>query len=155
MRNIGALPHDERILQQLEMRDAFFVERHEFAVDYGVAPCAFERLRHFDIAVTNNLAVAAVQGDLASLDFRDHAEAVKLVLEDPSFVVEWRIRQCREHRLQALRKGGYPAHGQGPFENVAEGDGIARLHDCRNALPPLGTPAVAQEIVFTKRIPTP
>ncbi len=55
----------EGVLQQLKMRDAFFVERHELAVDHGVAFHAFERFRDFDVAMADDLAVAAIERDLA------------------------------------------------------------------------------------------
>jgi hypothetical protein len=60
--------------------------------------------------VADDFAVAAVERDFAALDFGDHAEAVVLVLEDPTGIVEGRVRQCREHRLQAFRQGRRSAH---------------------------------------------
>src|SRR5882757_6186810 len=56
----------ERVLQQLKMRHAFLVERDKFAVDHGVAFYALERFRNFDVAMADDLAVAAVECDLTA-----------------------------------------------------------------------------------------
>ena len=101
----------ERVLQQLKMRDPVLVECDEFAVDHGVACDAFERFRDFDVTVADDLAVAAIERDLAALDLGDHAKAVVFVLEDPSRIVEGRVRQRRKHRLKAFRQCRCAAHG--------------------------------------------
>src|SRR4051812_49609114 len=62
----------QRVLQQLEMRDAVFSDRDEFAVDHGVALHALQRFGNLDIAVTDDLAVAAIESNLAPPDFSDH-----------------------------------------------------------------------------------
>ena len=50
----------QRVLKQLEMRDAVFSDRDELAVDHGVALHALQRLGDLDIAAADDLAVAAV-----------------------------------------------------------------------------------------------
>ena len=59
----------QRVLKQLEMRDAVFSDRDEFAVDHGVALDALQRSGDLDIAVADDLAVAAVERDLAAAGF--------------------------------------------------------------------------------------
>jgi hypothetical protein len=81
----------ERILHQLEMRNPVFVQGNEFAVYDRIAFHTFERFGDFDIAVADDLAVAAVKSDLAVFDLGDHAEAVIFILEDPAGIVEWSI----------------------------------------------------------------
>src|SRR5215213_9353034 len=95
----------QRVLKQLEMRDALFSDRDELAVDHGVALHALQRLGDLDIAAADDLAVAAVERNLAPPYFRDHPEAVVLVLENPARVVERRVGERREHWLQAPGKG--------------------------------------------------
>jgi hypothetical protein len=102
----------QRVLKQLEMRDAVFSDRDEFAVDHGVALDALQCFGDLDIAVTDDLAVAAVERNLAPPDFSDHPKAVVLVLEDPAGVVERRVGERRKHRLQALGQGRRPAHSR-------------------------------------------
>jgi len=85
----------QRVLEQLKMRDAILSDRNEFAIDHAVALDAFECLGDLDVAAADDFAVAAVERDLAALDFGDHAEAVVLVLEYPTGIVEGRVRQCR------------------------------------------------------------
>ena len=110
----------QRVLKQLEMRDAVLSDRDEFAVDHGVALHALQRFGDLDIAVADDLAVAAVERNLAPPDFRDHPEAVVLVLENPAGVVERRVGERGEHRLQALGQGRRPAHLRAnPSELVA------------------------------------
>src|SRR6185437_9239721 len=70
----------QRVLQKLEMRDSVLSDRHEFAINHGVALDALECLGDLDVAVANDFAVAAVKCDFAAHDFRDHAKAVVLVL---------------------------------------------------------------------------
>src|SRR5450432_3528132 len=93
----------QSVLQQLKMRNPVFVQCDEFAVNNGVAFDAFERLRDLDIAVANDLAVAAVKGDLATFNLRHHAKPVIFVLEDPPGIVERAIGQRGKHWLKALR----------------------------------------------------
>ena len=102
----------QRVLKQLEMRDAVLSDRDELAVDHGVALHALQRFGDLDIAAADDLAVAAVERNLAPPDFRDHPEAVVLVLENPAGVVERRVGERREHRLQALGQGRRPAHSR-------------------------------------------
>jgi hypothetical protein len=52
--------------------------------------------------VANDLAVAAVEDDASVLDLCDHAEAVILILEYPTLVVERGVREGGKHRLQAF-----------------------------------------------------
>ena len=92
------------------MRDAVFVERNEFAVDDGVAFDAFERFRDFDVAVADDFAVAAVKRDLAAFGLGDHAEAIVFILENPACIIERRVCQCREHRLQTFGQCRCAAH---------------------------------------------
>jgi hypothetical protein len=89
----------QRVLKQLEMRDAVFSDRDELAVDHGVALHALQRFGDLDIAAADDFAVAAVQRNLATPDFRDHPEAIVLVLENPAGVVERRVGERSEHRL--------------------------------------------------------
>src|SRR3979411_1887794 len=101
-----------RVLEQLEMRDAVLSDRDELAVDHGVALHALQRFGDLHIAAADDLAVAAVERTLAPPDFRDHSEAVVLVLENPAGVVERRVSERSEHRLQALGQGAAPAHSR-------------------------------------------
>jgi hypothetical protein len=89
----------QRILKQLEMREAVLSDRDEFAIDHGVALHALQRFGDLDIAAADDLAVAAVERNLAPPDFRDHPAAVVLVLENPAGVVERRVSERSEHRL--------------------------------------------------------
>lgn len=89
----------QRVLQQLKMRDAVLSDRDELAVDHGVALHALQRFGDLDIAAADDLAVAAVERNLAPADFRDHAEAIVFVLENPVGVVERRIGERSEHWL--------------------------------------------------------
>lgn len=94
----------KRILQELEMRYAVLAYRYKLAVDDGIAFDAFEGLCDFDVAMTDDFAVATIEHDLAALDLSDHAEAVVLVLEYPALLVEWHVGKRREHRLQPFRQ---------------------------------------------------
>ena len=100
----------QRILQELEMRNAVLVERDKLAVDDGIALDAFERLCDLDVVVADDLAVAAVERDLAAFDLCDHAEAIVFVLENPAVIVERPIGQRGKHRLEPLRQSGDAAH---------------------------------------------
>ena len=100
----------QRVLQQLKMRNPILVERYEFAVDHGVALYAFESLRDLNVVVTDDLAVAAMESDPSAFDLRNHPKSVELVFKDPLVIIERFIRQCGEHRLEAFRQGGRPAH---------------------------------------------
>ena len=60
----------QRVLKQLEMRDAVLSDRDELAVDHGVALHALQRFGDLDIAAADDLAVAAVERNLAPPDFR-------------------------------------------------------------------------------------
>src|SRR6195952_3026585 len=93
------------------MRYTVRVERYKLAVDHGVAFHAFKRLGDFSVTVTDDLSIAAVQSDLAVLDFRDHAKPVILVLKNPSHIIEWGVRKRRKHRLQAFGQCRRAAHG--------------------------------------------
>lgn len=55
----------QRILQQLKMRDAVRIQRDELAVDDRVALYALERFRDFHVALSDDLAVAVIERDLA------------------------------------------------------------------------------------------
>src|SRR4051812_8609449 len=92
------------------MRNPIFIQGDKFAVYHGVAFHAFERFRNLDVAVADDLAVAAVKGDLARLDVRDHAKPVVLILEHPFFVVERGVRERRKHGLQSFWQRRRPAH---------------------------------------------
>ena len=70
-----------RILEELEMRDTISAYRDQFAIDHGIMLYALKRSRHFDVTVADDLAIAAVKGDLTVLDCCDHTESVILVLE--------------------------------------------------------------------------
>src|ERR1700712_263392 len=94
------------------MRNAVLSDRDELAVDYGVALYALQRFGDLRIAAADDLAVAAVERNFAPPDFRDHPEAVVLVLENPAGIVERRVRERSEHRLQALGQGRRPAHSR-------------------------------------------
>src|SRR5581483_9673780 len=74
----------QRILEQLKTRDAILSDRNKLAIDHGLKLDAFECLGNLDVAAADDFAVAAVQRDLAALDFSDHSEAVVLILEYPS-----------------------------------------------------------------------
>ena len=102
----------QRILEQLEMRDAVVSDRDEFAIDHSVALHALQRFGDFHIAAADDLAIAAVERNLAPPDFCDHPEAVVLVLENPAGIVERRVGERSEHRLQALGQGRRPAHSR-------------------------------------------
>jgi hypothetical protein len=95
----------QRVLKQLEMRDAVLADRDEFAVDHGVALHALQRFGDFHIAASDDLAVAAVERNLGPPDFRNHPEAVVLVFENPAGVVVRRVSKRSEHRLQTLGQG--------------------------------------------------
>src|SRR5213080_5012323 len=110
----------QRVLKQLEMRDPVLSDRDELAVDHGVALYALQRFGDLDIAAADDLAVAAVERDLALPDFRHHPEAVVLVLENPAGVVERRVGERSEHWLQARGQCRRPAHSRAnPSELVA------------------------------------
>src|SRR5215207_9380563 len=110
----------QRVLKQLKMRDAVLSDRDELAVDHGVALHALQRLGDLDIAAADDLAVTAVERNLAPPDFRDHPKAVVLILENPAGIVERRVSERSEHRLQALGQGRRPAHSRAnPSELVA------------------------------------
>src|SRR3954464_9550622 len=100
----------QRVLKKLEMRDAVLSDCDELAVDHGVALDALQRFGDLDIAVADDLAVTAVERNLAPPYFRDHPEAIVLVLKNPVCVVEWRVRERGEHRLQVPGQGRRPAH---------------------------------------------
>jgi hypothetical protein len=51
----------QRVLKQLEMRDAVLSDRDELAVDHGIALHALQRFGDLDIAAADDLAVAAVE----------------------------------------------------------------------------------------------
>ena len=100
----------QRILQQLKMRNPVLVERNEFAVDHGVTVHAFESFRDLNVAVTDDLSVAAIESDLAAFDIRNHAKSVVFIFEEPLVIIERFICQRGEHRLEPFRQGGRPAH---------------------------------------------
>lgn len=60
---------------------------------------ALQRFGDLDIAAADDLAIAAVERNLAPPDFRDHPEAIVLVLKNPAGVVERRVGERSEHRL--------------------------------------------------------
>src|SRR3979490_2881180 len=100
------------------MRDAVLSDRDELAIDHGVALHALQRFGDFHIAAADDLAVAAVERHLAAPDFRDHPEAVVLVLENPAGIVERRVGECSEHRLQAKRLVLTHISGRYPDEEI-------------------------------------
>src|SRR6478609_5990732 len=56
-----------------------FSSSNELAIDdHGVALDPFKRLCDFDVAIANDLAIAAVKRDLAAFDFGDHPKPVIL-----------------------------------------------------------------------------
>ena len=89
----------QRVLQQLEMRDAVLSDRNEFAINHGVALHAFQRFGDLDIAAADDFAVSAVERNLAPPDLCDHPEAIVLILENPVGVVERRVGERSEHWL--------------------------------------------------------
>ncbi len=99
----------QRVVKQLEMRDAVLTDRDKLTVDHGVALHALQRFGDLHITAADDLAVAAVERNLAPPDFRDHPKAVVLVLENPARVVERSVGERREHWLQALGQGRRPA----------------------------------------------
>jgi len=101
----------ERILEELEMREAIFTYRYKFAIDYRIVLYAFQCFRNFDVVVADDLAVAAVEGDLTALNCCDHAKAVILILEDPGVIMKRRIGERGEHRLQTFRQSRRARHG--------------------------------------------
>src|SRR4029077_6882868 len=109
-RNTAASLVTQRILQQLEMRYPVLAARDELALDHGLAPVAFESFPDRDVAVPDGLAVAAIEGDLAAFDIRNHAKSVVFVFEEPLVIIERFICQRGEHRLEPFRQGGRPAH---------------------------------------------
>lgn len=62
--------------------------RSSIAIDHGVRLQAFKCLRDFYVGVTDNLPVTAVERDSTAPDFRDYAETIEFVLEDPIGIVE-------------------------------------------------------------------
>jgi hypothetical protein len=110
----------QRVLQQLEMRDAGRIEGHESAVDHGVALAALERLRHFDVAVTDDLAVAAKEDDPAAVGSGDHAKPVIFTLEHP--IPDHRM--ARQSASQAWAAGARErrraAHGDGRPKSIEQ-----------------------------------
>src|ERR1700733_15655106 len=62
----------QRILEQLEMRNAPCIERNELSVQHGVRLHLFQRLCDLSIAVTDDLAVAGVKGDFAACNVGNH-----------------------------------------------------------------------------------
>ena len=58
----------QRILEQLEMRDAVLSDRDELTVDHGVALHALQGFGDLDIAAADDFAVAAVERNLAPPD---------------------------------------------------------------------------------------
>ena len=73
----------QRILQQLEARDAVPIQRDEFAVENSVDFEALESTRDLDVTVADDLAVAAVEGNASVFDDGHHPETVVLVFKDP------------------------------------------------------------------------
>jgi hypothetical protein len=73
-----------------------------FAIYYGIAFHTFERFGDVNVAVADDFAVAAVEGDLATLYLGDHAKPVIFVLEDPPGIIERAIGQRGKHRLKTL-----------------------------------------------------
>ncbi len=84
------------------MRNPALIKRHELAVDHRIPSYAFESFGDFDVIVADDLAVAAVERDLAAFGDSDHTKAVVFVFKDPVNIVERRIRQRGKHRLQAF-----------------------------------------------------
>ena len=100
------------------------MKRDEEPPTEDIALDAFERFCDLDIVVANDLAVAAVEGDASVLDLCDHAEAVILILEYPTLVVERGVSEGGKHRLQAFWQCGGPGHYDAlpsmTFRNVTE-----------------------------------
>ena len=82
---------------------------------YGGVP-PFDRVKVADFkpaleaAMAENLAVPAVEDNIAVFDLSDHAKPVILVLEDPAGVVKRNVGQRGKHRLKPLRQSGGPPH---------------------------------------------
>lgn len=70
------------------MGDAVLADRDELAIDHGVRLHALECFRDLGIGVADDFSVAAVERDPTAPDFRDHAETIEFVLEDPIGIVE-------------------------------------------------------------------
>jgi hypothetical protein len=92
------------------MRNPILADRDEFAVDHGVTLHAFESFRDLDVAVTDDLAVATIQSDLAAFDICNYAKSVVFVFENPLVIIERFICQRGKHRRKAFRQGRRPAH---------------------------------------------
>ena len=92
------------------MRNPALIERHELAIDHRIAFDTFESFCDFDVIVADDLAVAAVERDLAAFGDSDHPKAVVFVFKDPVLIVERRIRQRGKHRLQAFWQRRGPGH---------------------------------------------
>jgi hypothetical protein len=100
----------ERVLEQLKVRHALAVERYQLAIQNGVYLYALQRLSNLNIAMADDLAVAAVKRDPTGFDAGDHAEAVVLVLENPSRIIKRSVSEGSQ--LKPLRKGRRARHGQ-------------------------------------------
>ena len=74
----------ERVLEQLKTRDALAVERYQFAVEDGVYLHALQRLSDLEVAMADDLAVAAVERDPPGFDARRPCESRRTCPRRPS-----------------------------------------------------------------------
>ena len=102
----------ERVLEQLKARHALAVERHQLAIQDSIYLYALQRLSDLDVAMADDLAVAAVKRDASGLNASDHSEAVVLVLENPAQITERSFRKDCEHGLKPLWKRRGAGHCQ-------------------------------------------
>src|SRR6476660_7297463 len=118
------------------MWDSIHIERNEFTVDHAVTLNAFDSFRDFGITVADNLAIAAVEGDLAAFDLRDH-ETRRICLR----------RSICHHRRVYLSAWQASAGGVSvrwtsgpclciPSKYVAERDRIAKAFTARAGITP-------------------
>src|SRR5262245_39179648 len=84
------------------MREAIATDSHQFAIDHRIVLYPLQRFRDFDVILADDLAVAAVKGDLTALNGCDHAKAVILILEYPVLIIKRAIGERGEHRLQTF-----------------------------------------------------
>src|SRR5436189_5665301 len=101
----------QRILEELETRYAVPIERHEFTVQNRVAFDALQGTSDLNVAVADDLAVAAVQRGAPVFDTRHHPETVEFVFKHPGRIIERGISEGSQHRLQPLRERGGTGRG--------------------------------------------
>src|SRR5215469_10429184 len=74
------------------------IERAEFAVYHARAVDLLERWQEHRVPCGHFDAIAGPQPDSMAALLGDKAEAIPLGLEDPPFIVEGRVDECRKHR---------------------------------------------------------